>query len=139
MPHLKPNQYGTEFSGILKTLFYKTGSDKETGTDLISQSSIHQNYFIRESQKMTLFIHVSPYSSLNYRSSHFFSYIMLVIPCSNLPLAVFWKVFSVISLPIRESVLFSLNIAYHFSKSLLHNALRHLQKAHLLPMSVLES
>lgn len=139
MLHLNPNQYGTEFSGILKILFYKTGSGKGIGTDLISQSSTHQNDFIWESQKMTLFIHVSPYSSLNNLSSHFFSYIMLVIPCFNLPLAMFWKVFSVISLPIREGVFFSLNIAYHFSKSLLHNALRCLQKAHLLPMSILES
>lgn len=133
-----PNQYGTDFSGILKILFYYIGSGKEMRTDLTSQSSIHQNLFIWESQKMTLFIHTSPYSSLNYLSCHF-SYIMLVIPCSNLPVAMFWKVSTVISPPIRKGVFLPLNIAYHFSKSLLHNLLRCLQKPHMLPMSILDS
>lgn len=69
----------------------------------------------------------------------FFSCIMLVIPCSNLPVAMTWKVFTVISLPIREGVFLSLNIAYHFSTSLLHNRLRCLQEVHLLPMTILDS
>lgn len=65
---------------------------------------------------------------------------MLVIPCSNLPVAIFWKVFTVITLPIREDVFFfPLNISFYFSKSLLYKPLKYLQKVHLLPMSVLDS